>query len=890
MATGAIPHATAISQGTHPRQRRDSAGPQNLFIPFAADAIEGSIAARFEAQVARCPEALAITDHAVRWTYGELNGHANRIGAGLPGDPKDVPIALLFDHGAPAVGAILGVLKAGRCYVPLNTQQPAARLARILADSGAKTILTDDRNATLAAEISNHAPRIISIDDLRAQPRRENLAVKIAPTDLAMVLFTSGSTGVPKGVVHDQRNILHNVSNVTNCLRLAESDRLAQLFSYDTGASIPQIYASLLNGASIHLFDIRARGFTDLAHWMAEEKITIYHSVPQVFRHLVAALNEADAFPELRLIRLGGEGPSIADVDLYRQHFSRAAILQISLASTEIAPIRGFFIDADTQLDGSIVPAGYQMPDLEVLILDDDGEEVAPGAAGLIAIKSDFLFCRYWGNPALTAAVMTTAPDGTRVFRTGDRGMILADGCLVHLGRRESMVKIGGISVEVAEVEAALLSGGGVNEVAVAGRPDRSGEMRLVAYVVGGASTRELRERLARALPGWMMPAAFVRMESLPVNRNGKIDRAALPDPTPVRYGEDPPRDPLEVSLVAIWEELLQLRPIGIRDDFFQLGGDSLLVLELITRIESMYDRHLPVSLLVEGPTVEQQACVLRESNWPQQSPAVVPLQLHGERPAIFFVPSAGHDVTSLIAIARAVGIEQPFYGLQPPGQDAGWRAPRSVEELATHFVAEVRKTRPHGPYFLGGSSYGGVVAFEMARQLTSAGEQVAFLGLLDSYAPKYPRFRRDAPLQFRVYRRWANALPQKPERRTLEMGWQMLNIWHARFFIRLRHLRGRALTQKAGYFHFLDAALRSKRRYRLSPYAGKITLFRFEEQPSPILYQQDPLLGWSGIAQGGIEIVDLPGGHTDASPEHYQAMCERMRDCIRSAQASIAK
>ena len=889
MGTGAA--YEQISDRPVPRlaRRHGCAGPQNRYTPFDARDIEGSIAARFEAQVAKRRDVLAITDHVHRWTYAELNGFANRIGMELIRDPQPngVPIALLFEHGAPAIAAILGVLKAGRAYVPLNAQQPAARLGGILQDSGAKTIVTNDRYSELAAEISNQSARIISIDGLRGEPRADNLGITNRPDDLAMILFTSGSTGVPKGVVHNHRNILHNVCNVTNCLHIDASDRLAQLYSYDTGASIPQIYAALFNGASVHLFNLRARGFADLANWIAEEKITIYHSVPQVFRHLADALDPDASFPELRLMRVGGEATSIADVELYRQHFAKTALLQVSMGSTEIAPICGLFIDGDTRLEGSIVPAGYEMPDTEMLILDDEGHEVAPGTAGQIAIRSEFLFCNYWHNPELTAAVMTTGPDGKRTFRTGDRGMMIDDGCLIHLGRRESIVKIGGMSVEVAEVEAALVRDGGVSEVAVVGRPDRSGEMRLVAYLVGDATTRELRTRLARALPTWMIPATFVRMKSLPVNRSGKIDRAALPDPTPVRYGEDPPRDPFEASLIAIWEGLLQLRPIGIRDDFFRLGGDSLLAVELITHLESMFDRHVPASMLAENPTIEQQADVLRDGNWSLQWPSIVPLQLRGDRPPIFFVPGAGSDVTSLMGFAHTLGIEQPFYGLQPPGLDGRRRPARSVEELATYFLAELRRAYPRGPYFLGGASYGGLVAFEMAQQITRLGEQVAFLGLLDTYASRYPRMRWKVPIRFRVFRRFGNTLPQSPGRTFEDIAREMAGILHARFSNRILKLGRHPLTREGGYFDSFERALGSRRRYRISPYPGKITLFRYQQQPSTALYHADPLMGWSAAAEA-LEIIDVPGSHTNLTPDDAQEVCKQLRDRLRAAQDAV--
>ena len=888
MATGAA-YEQISDRGSARVRHHGCAGPQNPFTPFDERDVEGSITARFEAQVAKAPDAPAISDGVHRWSYGELNGFANRIAQELLNAPPltDIPIALLFEHGAPAIAAILGVLKSGKCYVPLDARQPAARLSGILADCGARTIVTNVCNRAIAAEISGYSAKLISIDDFRDE-RADNRNIAIAPTDLATILFTSGSTGVPKGVVHNHRNILHNASNVTNCLHLDASDRLAQLFSYETGAGIPQIYASLLNGASVHLFDLRARGFADLANWLAEERITIYHSVPQVFRHLTAALTPDASFPDLRLIRLGGEAPNRADVELYREHFSKTALLQVSLASTEIAPIRGLFIDGDTPLDGALVPAGYAMPDIEVVILDDDGREAAPGVAGQIAIKSDFLFCNYWNNPALTASVVTAGPDGIRTFLTGDRGMIIDDGCLIHLGRRDSIVKIGGMSVEVAEVEAALLADGGIKEVAVAGRPDRSGAMRLIAYFVGAVPISELRTRLARRLSAPMIPSAFVRMDALPLNRNGKIDRASLPDPTPVRYGEHPARDPLEASLLAIWEEVLQLRPIGIRDDFFQLGGDSLQALELVTRLEAVFDREVSAALVAQGPTVEEQAATLRKGNAAEYWPSIVPLQLHGTRPPIFVVPGAAQDVTSLVGFARGIGIEQPFLALQPPRQDGQRPALRSIEALAAYFVTELRRLHHQGPYFLAGLSSGGLVAFEMAQQLTRMGEAVGFVGMLDSHASQYPRMHWRAPVRFWIFQRLGTTLPRSPERSTTELAGDLRNLWQSRFFNRLRMLRGRPLTREGAYFEALETTLRARRRYRVSRCPANVILFRYREQPSASLYIPDPMLGWREAIEGDFEIVNVPGSHTNLTPNDFEEVCRRFRERLHAAQDAL--
>ena len=300
-------------------------------------------------------------------------------------------------------------------------------------------------------------------------------------------------------------------------------------------------------------------------------------------------------------------------------------------------------------------------------------------------------------------------------------------------------MKVRGQSVETAEVEAALLANPAVREAAVVGRPDRWGETRLVAYVVGEASPAALRSQLGRMLPASMVPSAFVRVDSLPLTSNGKIDRDALPDPEPMRSGAHPPRDRLELCLAAIWEDVLKLRPVGIRDDFFELGGDSILALELVSQVESVCGRRLPISLLLEAPTVARQAEILRDASWSPAWPAIVALQPHGDRPGFFCAAGAGTDVLSLVELPRHLGPDQPFYGLQPPGQD-GQRAPLgAVDSLAAYFVREMRAVQPRGPYFLGGSSYGGIVAFEMAQQLVRAGEEVGLLALFDTRAPGYP-------------------------------------------------------------------------------------------------------------------------------------------------------
>ena len=884
---------------------RGCTGPANAFTPFERGEVEQSIAARFEAQAARRAQALAIRDGAHEWSYGDLNARANRIGRALLADAPAAngsPVALLFEHGAAAIAAMLGVLKTGRCYVVLNPAHPAARLAAILDDSGARIILTNDLNAAMAQEIARESAKIvseeigpakiISIDGRSDRLSAENLGLPIPPGAIAYLLYTSGSTGKPKGVVQSHRNVLHNVMKYTNGVHLDAADRHALLPAYDVGASVSDIFGALLNGASLHPFELRTRGFANLAAWIASEGITVYHSVPTVFRRLAASLPEGASLPSLRLVKLAGEATTVRDVELFRQHLPNTSILCVSLGATEMNVIRMFFIDDATAFDGPVVPVGYEVADTEVVVLDEEGREVSDGGAGEIAIRSGHLFCGYWGNSELTAAVLSTCPDGRRMFRTGDRGMILADGCLIHLGRRESAVKVRGQSVETAEVEAALLTNCAVREAAVIGRPDRWGETRLVAYVVGEASPAALRGQLGRTLPASMVPSAFVRVDSLPLTPNGKIDRDALPDPEPMRSGAHPPRDRLELCLAAIWEDVLKLRPVGIRDDFFELGGDSILALQLVSQVESVCARRLPMSSLLEAPTVARQADILRDASWSPAWPAIVALQPHGDRPGFFCAAGAGTDVLSLVELPRHLGSDQPFYGLQPPGQD-GQRAPLgTVDSLAAYFVREMRGIQPRGPYFLGGSSYGGIVAFEMAQQLTRAGEEVGLLALFDTRAPGYPALRRNAPARFHLFHRLGNPFPQPPERRWSEMRREMFKLWAQRLNTRWRRLAGRALSQESLYLHFLTVAFAARRRYRPLPYPRAMTLFRVPAQPSNEIYATDPLLGWGELAAGGLQVVDVEGFHGQPMfhEPYVQGLAAKLRERLRAAQDLTAR
>ena len=701
------------------------------FSRFDRAALEQSIPRRFEAQVRQGPGRLAVQTGAHTWSYEALNLAANRVARALVDarGTQTEPVALLIAQGAPLVAAILGVLKAGKFYAPLEAADPEPRLADLVRDTRARVVVTDARGRDIATAVAPPDVLVLDIDQVEAAPG-VNLDLAIVPDAPAYIYYTSGSTGRPKGVVDLHRNVLHNVRRYTNSLEIASEDRLTLLQGPSFSGAVSSLFGALLNGAAVFPFDVAREGAAAVAPWLRARGITIYHSVPALFRRVATS---GVGLPGLRLIRLEGDRASVRDLELYRQRFASHARLVNGLGATECGLVRQFFVDARTPVPAGVVPVGYPVEDMDVRVVAADGHPCGAGEVGEIAVSSRYLAPGYWHRDEATAAAFSPDPVDTsrRVYRTGDLGRFQRDGCLEHLGRIDAATKIRGHRVAVADVEHALLGLDGVEQAAVA-PVDRGGEPSLVAYVV--PSTRPaptasaLRRGLAARLPVHAIPDAYVLLDALPLTPNGKLDRRALPAPAGDRPSLDVPlvmpRSLLEVQLTALWAELLRVRPIGVLDDFFDLGGDSLLCVEMLQEAETLLGRSIPPAAVLESPTIRRLADeVQRQSGIP--GAAVVPVQPAGTRPPLFFLHgdylSGGLYCQNL---ARRLGPDQPFYAIAPCGLD-GSPTPPSYEAMATRHVEEILRVRPAGPYRLAGLCNGGLVALEVARLLTAAGRDV---------------------------------------------------------------------------------------------------------------------------------------------------------------------
>lgn len=597
------------------------ANPGNRFVEFSREETDQSIVARFEKQVRKNPHRIAVQTSRVRIAYDDLNKSANRLARNLLQQfPENNPVAILMEHDAPVVVAILGALKASKIFIPLDPALPDARIGQILNDSGANVIVTNDQRQRTALDLVEGSRSIFNVDRYDTSVNIDNVDLKISPDSISYILYTSGSTGRPKGVIRTHRNDLHNIRHHTNSLCFSDDDRITLLGSFSTGQGIQDIFDALLNGATLFPRNLKSEGFNGLAEWLMKERITVYHSAATFFRHFVRNLSGEEKFPDLRVVRLGSEPVSWKDVESYKKHFSDVCVLANELSCSEANTISQFLVNKDTEINHT-VPVGYPVEDKEILIVNERGDRLRPGEIGEIAVHSRYLSPGYWNRPDLTELAFIPDPESftRRIYLTGDLGRQSVGCCLEHLGRKDTQVKIRGYRVECHEIELPLLRNPGVDQVFVTHRQDARGEAYLAAYIVpnrGATPTvTEMRASLTARLPDYMMPKAFVFIDALPLTPTGKIDRRALPEPAAARPLLDvphaTPRGPVEKSVAKLCSQILGVTVIGVHDNLFDLGGNSLSAMQIVARVMKTFRVNVPLNRFYESPTIAGLSAII---------------------------------------------------------------------------------------------------------------------------------------------------------------------------------------------------------------------------------------------------------------------------------------
>jgi ribosomal-protein-alanine acetyltransferase len=852
------------------------------------------------------PDAVAVQCEAEQLTYGQLDARANQLARLLRdrGVGPDVIVGVCLERSTDHVVALLAVLKAAGAFVPLDPEAPRERTRYVLQDSRSPIVLTTESLRSRIAESEttvlclDHADeeiRLQSTDPLDQAPR---------PDQPVYLIYTSGSTGKPKGVLVERGSLSAHCRAMAATYGLGWKDRVLQFSQFSTDASLEQIFPTLISGARLVMRGSEIWTPEELREELILRRVTVMNLVPTYWQQVVRVWSRTPAALtglRLRLVILGGERLGAHLLAQWRELGIETRVLN-AYGPTETV-ITATLSEAGEER--GLVTIGRPLPGRKVYVLDQAGQPVPVGAVGELYVGGDLLARGYLNRPDLTDERFVTDPFDPgrkgRLYRTGDRARYLDDGRIVYLGRVDDQVKVRGFRIELGEVEAAVAEHPSVEEAVVAARGEGA-DRELVAYVVPAAPEpfveEELRRHLEAKLPRYMQPSIIAQLATMPRLATGKPDRRGLPevqrtgrrDPS----GYVPPKLLVHEHLIRIWEELLEVRPIGIRDNFFHLGGHSLLAAQLVQRIEQALGKRPTLSTLFANPTVEQLAESLEADAGPGAKTRVLPVQAQGDRTPLFFLHGdwAGGGFYCF-DLARACGDDQPFFVLETYRFDGEDRAP-TVEAIARAHIQAMRQVQGCGPYRLGGFCNGGVLAYEMARQLEEDGEQVEFLGLVNPSAPAQRSLLRnvcdsvtarspDGEGRAELYLRTRHAL--RHLYRLARPNSQRVADFGALLSIEPR-LEGMFPPPEALLGDYVGVFSWAMAAYRPSAYGGKITFFWAAEEPEiadpwqPVLRHKPPAL---------VEQHTVPGDNLTSVTVGIAELAQSIAECVdRLASGSV--
>ncbi|MCH0538727.1 amino acid adenylation domain-containing protein [Streptomyces sp. MUM 203J] len=702
----------------------------------------------FFSRAAEAPDRLALVDGTTRMSYGELAGRAESVanwlierGAG-PGDL--VPV--VARKGWEQVAAVLGVLRAGAAYLPIDAELPGQRISHLLAQATTRAALTQSW-ADVGEDIWDGRERLL-VDLTGAAAVVPSAEPRQTPEDAAYVIYTSGSTGLPKGVEVAHQGAVNTVRDVSDLIRLGPEDRVLGLSSLSFDLSVYDIFGVLAAGAALVLPD--RRWSRDPARWTQtarSEDVTVWNSVPALAEILVDHAEQApdDAALPLRAVLMSGDWIPVTLPDRIRQIWPATDVISMG-GATEASIWSVMYRVGEVPPHWRSIPYGKAMTNQRMYVLDHLGAPRPQWATGEIAIGGIGLARGYWRDGERSAERFVHDPvSGEQLYLTGDQGRVLPDGNIEFLGRDDFQVKVNGHRIELGEIDAALGREPAVREGVATVRSAGTGGSSLIAHVVpahGEVDGEELRRNLAATLPPYMVPTAIHLVPELPLTANGKVDRKALTATEPVsqpvgaRQGR-PLREGVEAEIGGLFATVLDRTGITADDDFFQCGGNSFLAIRLTTAVARRFDVEVSLSSFFADATPSGLAALIEAGGAAQadRSP-VVAIRETGSEPAFFCVHPVGGTTMCYAELARLLPDDRPFYGIEAVGLAPGEQPLATIEDMARRYVAAVRAVRPDGPYLLGGWSMGGLIAFEMARQLTEQGAEVARLVVIDAELP----------------------------------------------------------------------------------------------------------------------------------------------------------
>lgn len=799
----------------------------------------------FEEVVAAHRDRMAIQTGEGAWTYGHLHdrvrsmAHVLRTAGVKPGDP----VGLCTDRCPDMVAAMLAVLHCGAAFVPFDPGYPADRLEYMFNDTGVQVLITQRH---LRDALPAHRARVILLEETQEAPATAH-PPQGGPERAAYIMYTSGSTGQPKGVVVPHRAVVRLVRE-QNFLPFGPGLTFLQLSNISFDASTLELWGALLNGASLVLQPQQKPTLQEVIDTITQHKVTTVWFTAGLFNLLVD--EHVEQLRGLKHILTGGDVLSVPHVKRALRTLGPGVLIN-GYGPTENTTFTCCHAIQDEHALQARVPIGKPIANTSVHILDEHLQPVAIGVKGELYTGGDGVALGYWGKPELTAAQFTddpfsTAP-GAKLYRTGDLACWLPDGTIDFLGRADGQVKVRGFRVELGEIESAISQVAGVKDRVVVVRNDGPGEKQLVAYLVPEDPSRlaedveaqeglirTVREQLRSTLPDHMVPAAFVILPELPLTNNGKVDKRALPQPAHraqvMQARQVMPRNAKEERLARLWAEALNVPVIGVHDNFFDLGGHSLIGIQLLARVEEQFGKRLPLNSLFLAPTVAEFAKLVHGKEGTSGLKNLVALQPEGNRMPFFCV----HGDEANHHIMRYLGKDQPYYAFFHQGEGGAPFEHNGVEGIAKHYTKELLTVQPEGPYLLGGYSFGGIVAYEMAQQLTAAGHEVPLLALFDMPAPDI--FVQNMKQEEKLH---------EPLKRLV-----------MRHLVERALAKGRIRSHRLQHFHIIDNYNRAIQAYRPKPYNGPLTVFKAAAT------QGSDDMGWAALVTGHLDVHVLPGDH----------------------------
>ena len=848
----------------------------------------------FMTQASHTPDAVAVVGSNQQLTYRDLDQRSNQLAAYLQkhGVGPEVPVGLFMEPSCEMLVGLLGVLKAGGACVPLDPSYPAERLTHILGETRLPILLSQER---LRNQIPSSSVEVLELDSDWARVAGESsdaVQSACAPENLAYVIYTSGSTGKPKGVQITHRNLVHSTSARTAYYG-ATPGRFLLLSSFAFDSSLVGIFGSLCSGAALVLTPGTLQSSLPLlAELVQQQSVSHLLCVPSLYSVLLEQAKPGQ-LASLEVAIVAGES---CPVELVQRHYETLpnATLFNEYGPTEASVWSTVYRCQPEDAKRELVPIGRPIANAKTYVLTPHLSPLPIGARGELYIGGPGVVRGYLGREQETRDRFVPDPfseqPGARLYKTGDLVRYLPDGNLELLGRIDQQVKIRGFRIELEEIETVICEYKGVKQAAVAAHSKAGEPPELVAYVVPsdslGFDMEGLRAFLNKKLPQVMVPTTLLALDALPLSPNGKLDRQALPAPPHAVSAKPfaPPNSALESELLEIWETILDRTGIGVTDNFFDLGGHSLLVAKLLLRVEQRFGKRLSLAHVFQAPTVREQAALLNGHNEVIHHPAVVPIRPAGSKPPLFWVRGG----PLFLPLANRLG-DQPLLGLHLPASDASLLSvPYKIEDIAAALINRMREVQPEGPYHLAGLCVNGVIAYEMARQLTQQGDEVAALALFDAQNPAY---YEDYTLESH-----SQLLKGRIEFQISKMRQAGISGFSGFLRERIIGVHRRLSVRYWRTWHALHRRVKVERLedlenivhpasfvYRAKPYSGSAIFFQSSDWPAGPYW--DFFESWNGLLAQGMQVHRIHSGHeTMFHEENVQVVANQLQQYLATA------